>query len=163
MDVSEYSVAPAQGLAGEVRSIFPTLAANFFGAGRYGSPEFFVTSAIPRSDNGWVGNNRGGWSNPEFDRLNDLLNATLDQESQAGILADLWTVVSGGPWRAADLLQHQRESPRDRFAQPVDDDVLESAPVGVEGGKLALAGTRFDRRTDPLSPTLPRQGPGGRE
>lgn len=94
MDVSEYSVPPAQGLAGEVRSTFPALAANFFGAGRYGSPEFFVTSAIPRADNGWVGNNRGGWSNPEFDRLNDLLNATLDQDGQAQVLADLWTVVS---------------------------------------------------------------------
>ncbi len=93
-DVSEYSVPPAQGLAGEVRSTFPALAANFFGAGRYGSPEFFVASAIPRADNGWVGNNRGGWSSPEFDQLNELLNAALDQEGQASVLAQLWTVVS---------------------------------------------------------------------
>ncbi len=94
IDVSEYSVPPAQGLTGEVRSVFPALAANFFGAGRYGSPEFFVTSAIPRADNGWVGNNRGGYSNPAFDRLNDQFKAALDPESQRQSLAAMWTVIS---------------------------------------------------------------------
>jgi len=93
-DVAELSVPPAQGLSGEVRSTFPALAANFFGAGRYGSPEFFVTSAISRADNGWVGNNRGGWSNPVFDRLNEQLNATLEPEGQRRILADLWKTLS---------------------------------------------------------------------
>jgi peptide/nickel transport system substrate-binding protein len=37
------------------------------------------TGAVPRSENRWVGNNQGGWSDPEFDALLDRFESTLDQ------------------------------------------------------------------------------------
>jgi peptide/nickel transport system substrate-binding protein len=45
------------------------------------APENFHSSMIPRAENRWTGNNRGGYSNPELDRLSDtLLGAVAPSE-----------------------------------------------------------------------------------
>ena len=51
------------------------------GAGE-GNLSAFSTSAIPSADNRWRGNNRGGWSNAEYDQLWNAFNATLDRQQQ---------------------------------------------------------------------------------
>lgn len=94
VDVKEFAAPPAQAAQGEIRSTFPALAANFFGAGPYGSMDFFISSALPTPENRWVGNNRGGWSNPEFDQLYEQWNRTLDQETLVKLTADIWRVHS---------------------------------------------------------------------
>jgi peptide/nickel transport system substrate-binding protein len=38
----------------------------------------FRTSDIPRAENRWVGGNRGGYSNPELDRLTDTLDGSVN-------------------------------------------------------------------------------------
>lgn len=47
----------------------------------------FTTDQIPRPENRWTGNNRGGWSNTEFDRLSDAFTVALDPaERMRGII-----------------------------------------------------------------------------
>ena len=58
-----------------------------------------ATSAIPGPQNRWQGSNRGAWSNPEYDRLWDLYNATLDLPTQIQILAQMEKTISEDvPW-----------------------------------------------------------------
>ena len=43
----------------------------------------YTTANIPTSENRWVGGNRGGWSNPEYDRLVDAVQSTLEPDERA--------------------------------------------------------------------------------
>ncbi len=47
------------------------------------------SAELPRPENRWNGSNRGGWSNPEFDRLADIFDATLDRDQRAQLLAQM--------------------------------------------------------------------------
>ena len=38
-----------------------------------------ITASIPTAETRWSGTNRGGWSNPEYDRLAEAFAATLDR------------------------------------------------------------------------------------
>lgn len=48
-----------------------------------------VTSGIPKAENRWSGQNRGGWSNPEYDRLTAAFNTTLDRQERERQVADM--------------------------------------------------------------------------
>ena len=45
--------------------------------------------AIPRAENRWAGGNRGGWSNPEFDRLIDTFTTTLARNDREQLMTQL--------------------------------------------------------------------------
>jgi len=53
-----------------------------------------TSAAIPRPENRWTGPNRGGWSNPEFDRLLASFNATLEPTQRSDQLAQLVRIWS---------------------------------------------------------------------
>jgi ABC-type transport system substrate-binding protein len=56
--------------------------------------ENFVTSQIGTPANRWRGSNRGGWENPEIDRLWAAYNSTLDRSERTRQFAEIVRIVS---------------------------------------------------------------------
>jgi peptide/nickel transport system substrate-binding protein len=81
LQVSEYVIPAAQVQDNQVRASFPGLANT--SAGRVEQP---VAQAIPRPENRWQGNNRGSWSNAEFDRIIEKWNTTLARPERNALL-----------------------------------------------------------------------------
>jgi peptide/nickel transport system substrate-binding protein len=77
-DVKEYAIPAAQGTDGQVRASFPALSSVATGGGE-ANLNFLASEQIPSPENRWRGNNRGGWSNPEYDRLWESFQTTLDR------------------------------------------------------------------------------------
>jgi len=92
-DVSEAALPAAQAQDGQARATFPGLYAFSTGLGE-GALANFVTSSIPRPETRWFGNNRGGWSNTEYDRLADSFNATLDRSERIQQMAQMTRILS---------------------------------------------------------------------
>jgi peptide/nickel transport system substrate-binding protein len=69
----------AQGQNGELRSAFPALS-TVYSTTLVGSivTEKFPTKYMATAANGWTGVNRSGYSNPEYDRLYEIVATTLD-------------------------------------------------------------------------------------
>lgn len=78
---------------GQARSTFPTLYS--FGTA-VGEPMLIGmnSNGIPRPENRYTGSNRGGWSNPEFDRLADAIAQTLAPDQRAQLIAQMAGLVS---------------------------------------------------------------------
>ena len=73
---------------GQVRSTFPTL---FGGGGTVGDDALarFTTSEMPSAANRWIGQNRGGFSNAEFDRFAEAFNTGLNRGERGRLVAEL--------------------------------------------------------------------------
>jgi peptide/nickel transport system substrate-binding protein len=56
--------------------------------------DFLSSAAIPTQANRFQGNNRGGWSNPEYDRLWEAFNATLDRAERNRQVIQMLKLVS---------------------------------------------------------------------
>lgn len=54
----------------------------------------FISSRIGGDQNNWVGGNRMGWSNPEFDRLFDLWTTSLDPDQRAERIVQMMKLLS---------------------------------------------------------------------
>jgi peptide/nickel transport system substrate-binding protein len=52
------------------------------------------SAEIPKPENRWNGANRGGWSNPEFDRLADAFDATLDRVQRGQLVVQMARIFS---------------------------------------------------------------------
>jgi peptide/nickel transport system substrate-binding protein len=78
---------------GQARATFPTLYS--FGTA-VGEPMLIGmnSAGIPRPENRFTGSNRGGWSNPDFDRLTNALAQTLEPDQRAQLLAQMAGMVS---------------------------------------------------------------------
>jgi peptide/nickel transport system substrate-binding protein len=87
-DFREATLPAAQSRDGQIRGTFPTL---FTGGGITGDDQFinFTSPRIPNADNRWVGNNRGGWSNPDYDRLAEQFNVALDRSERGRLVAQM--------------------------------------------------------------------------
>jgi peptide/nickel transport system substrate-binding protein len=75
---TSYVVPQAQSQDRVVLATFPALATTSRPAGEEQLLNL-TTSSIPTAENRWSGSNRGGWSNPEYDRLAEAFAATLDR------------------------------------------------------------------------------------
>lgn len=84
-DFREVPVPQAQSRSGEVRGSFPALYTGGGSTGDNALPSF-VSTNIARPENRWVGNNRSGFSNPEFDRLVQAYNTTLERDQRIDAL-----------------------------------------------------------------------------
>ncbi len=76
-EITEAVLPAAQAQDPQARATFPgvyTFNTNI------GEPSVIghTSAQIPSPENRWRGNNRGGWSNPEYDRLADAYSTTLD-------------------------------------------------------------------------------------
>lgn len=72
----------------ETRYIYPTL---FSGGGGVGEAALaaFVSTSIPGPNNRWIGTNRMGYVNTEYDRLVETFNNTLDRAERGRVVAQL--------------------------------------------------------------------------
>lgn len=84
-DFQQAVLPSAQSRDGQIRATFPTI---FTGGGTVGDEALanFTSNQIPTLENRWNGSNRGGYFNPEYDRLVAVFTTNLDR-SQRGQLA----------------------------------------------------------------------------
>lgn len=62
----------------QVRSTFLALSVNTSGGYETGQTSLYRGSEVTTAENRWRGENRTGWANPEYDRILDAFNVTLD-------------------------------------------------------------------------------------
>lgn len=89
----ENDFTPAQAQQGDLLGQFRSLSTTSGSQGE-GSIASFASSAISRPENGWRGMNRGGWVNPEYDRLAEAFSTTLDRNQRTQRLIQavkIWT------------------------------------------------------------------------
>ncbi|MPZ13010.1 MAG: hypothetical protein GEU73_01055 [Chloroflexi bacterium] len=70
----------------QARSLRPGLSNGAIGAKALG---FFISAEVPRPENRWAGNNRGGWSNPEYDRLWQTFDTALEPRDRERSTAEM--------------------------------------------------------------------------
>jgi len=87
-EVNESIFPVAQTQDGQARATFPGLFTFSTPLGE-DTLASLNTNGIPRPDNRWVGNNRGGWSNADFDRLSETFSTTLDRDQRVQQIAHM--------------------------------------------------------------------------
>jgi peptide/nickel transport system substrate-binding protein len=92
-EVNESIFPTAQSQDGQARASFPGLYTFSTPLGE-DTLAAETTRSIPGPDNRWTGNNRGAWSNPEFDRLSDAFSTTLDQSRRVQLIAQMVRIFS---------------------------------------------------------------------
>jgi peptide/nickel transport system substrate-binding protein len=75
----------------QARTVLPGL--NTGGIGSKSLAQM-TTANIPRAENRWAGNNRGGWSNAEYDRLAQTVRTTVDRGERVQQIARMEQVLS---------------------------------------------------------------------
>jgi peptide/nickel transport system substrate-binding protein len=75
------------------RTTFPDMYGSSTGI-RESSLDIFSTAQIATANRNWAGNNRGGWSNPDFERLWTAYNTTLDRSERNQQVVDMMKVVT---------------------------------------------------------------------
>jgi peptide/nickel transport system substrate-binding protein len=93
IDIQPRVLPLAQMRDGQVRSTFPALYTAGNGAEEKTLGQW-STSGIGSPENRWVGGNRGGWSNPEYDRLWEAFNTTLDRTERNQQVVQMMKVLS---------------------------------------------------------------------
>lgn len=93
IDIQEAILPAAQAQDSQVRASFPAFYA--FSSPQGEAPLARLTSTgIPRPENRWTGSNRGAWTNPEFDRLAELFDSTLDRTERNSYLVQMARLLS---------------------------------------------------------------------
>jgi peptide/nickel transport system substrate-binding protein len=87
-DVAESLLPTAQAQVAEISATFPGLLTRTTFEGLT-TLVAFNTGGIPRPENRWIGPNRGGWSNPEYDRLADVFKTTLDDQFRGELVTQM--------------------------------------------------------------------------
>jgi peptide/nickel transport system substrate-binding protein len=78
----QQSILPAvQMRDNHARASFPAILHNPLGAGEKAAA-YFTAAQAGTAANRWGGNNRGGWSNPEYERLYEGFTSTLDRSER---------------------------------------------------------------------------------
>jgi peptide/nickel transport system substrate-binding protein len=82
LEIEEATFRPAEARDGQALSTFRSTSPT---GGVTGEDRFlyFMTANITSAESNWVGSNRGGWSNPTFDRLMDAWSRTLEESERA--------------------------------------------------------------------------------
>jgi ABC-type transport system substrate-binding protein len=83
----------AAGRDNEVRATFPGMTQIGLSS-KDDSIRNFISAQIGTAATRWRGDNRGGWSNPDADRLYEAFNSTLDPSERTRQLVELAQVVS---------------------------------------------------------------------
>jgi peptide/nickel transport system substrate-binding protein len=95
-DVAERVWGAAQSSDAQLRATHPSLANTSAGSGTPGEILLseYLSATVPTAQNRWAGSNRGGWVNPEFDRVAERFNATLARGERVPLLAEMARVFS---------------------------------------------------------------------
>ncbi|MBM2810670.1 MAG: hypothetical protein HW416_1429 [Chloroflexi bacterium] len=93
-DVQEAALPAALGQDGQSRAIFPTMYSYSQNAAEANLVSAFTSASIPKAENRWIGDNRPGWANAEYDRIVDAFNATLDPNERVQQRVQIARLVS---------------------------------------------------------------------
>ena len=93
-DMREAILAGAQAQDPQVRHTFPSIHTNASGAAETNWMALFTSAQVGTAENRWRGSNRGGWTNPTFDRLVETFNATLDPDLRIRQRAEIARLLS---------------------------------------------------------------------
>jgi peptide/nickel transport system substrate-binding protein len=93
LDFKESFMLPALAADNQARATFPGLFSYSTGNGEY-SLAAFATSGIGTPENRWIGPNRSGWSNEEFDRLAATFTGTIAQPERVRLIAQMAKLMS---------------------------------------------------------------------
>lgn len=77
-EFAQAAFTPAQSSDGQTLGTFRSLSSTGGPTGEEAMTSY-TTESISRPETRWRGSNRGGWSNPEYDRLMDAFLTTLDR------------------------------------------------------------------------------------
>jgi peptide/nickel transport system substrate-binding protein len=89
-DVHPAILAAAQARDVQSRSTFPGLSSRGGGLAEV----HFTAAEVGSPANGWAGDNRSGWTNPNYERLWSAANATLDRAERARDSAQMLALVT---------------------------------------------------------------------
>jgi ABC-type transport system substrate-binding protein len=78
----------------EFRSTFPAFSAANTGLDEPTLLLKLYSGNIPTAANRWMGSNRGGWSNPQYDRFYETLTQSLDRSERNQAVADAMRLVN---------------------------------------------------------------------
>jgi len=93
-DAQEGTLAAALALDAQERASFPAISTAAQSATDTTMSAAFTTPQIARPENRWNGINRGAWSDPEYDRLVESFNTTLDPTERIQQRASMARVLS---------------------------------------------------------------------
>ncbi|MBM2811330.1 MAG: peptide transporter, partial [Chloroflexi bacterium] len=93
-DAQERNLPQALSLDGLTRASFPGLSLTAQSATDTAMSAAFATAQIGRPENRWNGINRGGYSNPEYDRVVDAFNSVLDPNERIQQRAAMAKIIS---------------------------------------------------------------------
>jgi peptide/nickel transport system substrate-binding protein len=93
IEVEETSLSQIEAQNGEIQGTYRSMQVGASPSGTQGIG-FFTTSTIPGPENRWVGANRGGWSNPEYDRFAASVQSTLDPRERIQVIIGAARVLS---------------------------------------------------------------------
>jgi peptide/nickel transport system substrate-binding protein len=93
-DMQTWVLPAAQFRDGQLRASFPAMYTTQGGGSTIPRLEFMTTTTIPSAANRWGGNNRGGWSNAEYDRLWGQVNQTLDTTERNRQVVEMLRILS---------------------------------------------------------------------
>lgn len=94
IDTNPFVLSVVAGRDNETRATFPGLTQIGIGSSDEGQMGNFIAAEIGTAANRWRGSNRGGYVNPEVDRLYDLWNVTLDRAERDRTYVEIVRVLS---------------------------------------------------------------------
>ena len=94
IDVQPYVMPNTLARDQQARATFPGILAHGIGLSEATSAMSLVREQIGTPSNRWAGNNRGGWSNPEYEALWERFNSTLDRAEQIQTMVQMMKLHS---------------------------------------------------------------------
>jgi peptide/nickel transport system substrate-binding protein len=91
VDVFTYVIPVAQLRDLQARALRPGLTMGGFGGKAL---SLFTSAEIPRPENRWAGQNRAGWSSPEYDRVWQAFDTSLDPADRERYTAQMERLIS---------------------------------------------------------------------
>lgn len=112
-EIEEDIFTPVQNRDGQALGTFRSLSITSAAAEREGlALDDLNSESISRPETRWIGQNRGGWSNPAYDRAVDTFLTALDPRGQAQSVVDAVKVLT------EDLGSFRCTSTRGRSSMP---------------------------------------------
>jgi peptide/nickel transport system substrate-binding protein len=91
IDATGQTLGPALLADAEKRALTAGLFTGGAGSDRLSE---YSTEAIPKAENRWQGNNRGGWENAEYERLWQAYNSTIGQPERIQQIAQMERILN---------------------------------------------------------------------
>lgn len=91
IDATRQVFPAAQLRDAQARALIPGLSTRGHGTARL---ENYTSEQIPKPENRWKGDNRGGWASPEYDRFFQLYLTTLDRPERIKHIAQMERVFT---------------------------------------------------------------------